>query len=135
LPVAEPIGQASEIIPVHIRRLAIASGLLVGISGSFMFGPLFLLIPFLQILGAVVQPYSPRPGRSLLAVGALILSLYTALFLAPQALGALSTVRFFPDLDLNHVFLLTLLLLSLVSVIWFDVVFTIDARELKRIPN
>jgi hypothetical protein len=70
-----------------------------------------------------------------LAIGALILSMYTALFLAPQALGALSTVGSFLDLDLNHVVLLTLVLLSLVSVIWFDVVFTIDARGLKQIPE
>ena len=125
--------ESIEIIPNRVRWLAIVAGLLCGLGGSLLFGPLFLLVPSVQILGAVIQPYSPRPGRLLLSVGVLFLSLYAGLFLAPQAFGAISTFR--SAYDLEHVALFVLLLIALLSVIWCDVAFVRAIRHLRHNPN
>jgi hypothetical protein len=126
-------GQTTKIIPSKIRWVAIAAGSLSGFTGSLLFGPLFLLIPSPLILGAIVQPYSPRPGRSLMSVGAFFLSLYAGLFVAPQAYGAISMLHLY--YALNHITLLGLLLVSLSFVIWCDIVLVADSRRLKSIPG
>ena len=120
----------AEIVPSKVRWLAIATGCISGISGSLLFGPLFFLFPSIQILGAIIQPYSPRSGRFLLSFGAFFLSFYTFLFLGPQAFGALSMWR--SIVDLNGIALLVLLLVSLITVAWCDVALIVDAKRLKR---
>lgn len=127
----EPSPHAAEIIPIRVRWLAIASGCFSGVSGSLLFGPLFILFPSIQILGAIIQPYSPRSGRLLLSFGAFFLSFYTFLFLGPQAFGALSFFRSY--IDLSHITLFALLLASLISVAWCDVALIVDAKQLKHI--
>jgi hypothetical protein len=133
LPIQESPYQSIEIIPVRVRWLAIAAGLLSGLGGSLLFGPLFLLVPSVQILGAVIQPYSPRPGRLLLSMGVLLLSGYAGLFLAPQAFGAILGSR--SEFDLSHVALFVLLLVALLSVAWCDVAFIKAIRQIRQSPS
>jgi hypothetical protein len=133
LQINEPLGRAAEIIPSRVRWLAIAAGCVSGTAGSLLFGPLFFLFASVQILGAIVQPHSPRSGRLLLSVGAFLLSFYTFLFLGPQAFGAISMWSSY--IDFNHVTLFVLLLISLLSVAWCDVALIADARRLSRIQR
>jgi hypothetical protein len=119
--------KGNAIVPRRTRRLAVVAGCVSGIAGSLMFGPLFLLIPMIQIAAAILQPYSPRPGRWLLAIGAFILSFYIGLFFAPQVVGGIRSLRAHHD-----VYVVGLLLLSGVSVAlvtWSDVELTIEARR------
>jgi hypothetical protein len=130
------IGQENkrlERIPINLRWLAIAAGCSCGLAGSLLYGPLFLIFPSIQILGAVVESYLPRFGRVLLVIGACILTVYSTLFLASQALGGISVLRV--RNDLAHVALFLLLIVSLASLVWSDialVLFVIRPRKIVR---
>jgi hypothetical protein len=121
-------------IPVNLRWLALAAACSSGLAGSLLFGPLFLMFPSIQILGAVVEAYSARFGQVLLWIGGCILTFYAATFLAPQALGAISVLHV--RNDLTHIALFLLLVVSLALIVWCDlalVVFAIRSRRSVRI--
>lgn len=61
-------------IPLKTRWLAIGAGGLFGIVGCLHYGPFFLLVPSILLLGAIVEPSLPRLGKVLLAVGAAVLT-------------------------------------------------------------
>src|ERR1700686_3987232 len=108
-----------ESMPVTLRWLAIASGCSCGLAGSMLFGYLFLIFPSAQILGAVVEAYSPRFGRVLLSIGACIFTVYATLFIAPQAFRAISLLGLY--IDLPHISLFRLLIISLALLVWSDI--------------
>ena len=85
-------------VPRKVRWLAIAAGCLSGVTGSLLFGLVFSFFPAILILGAILQPHSRRWGRLLLSIGAVFLTAYVGLFIAPQALGAIM------GLPLDHTF-------------------------------
>jgi hypothetical protein len=124
-------GQTIGILPSRVRRLAIAGGILSGISGSLLFGPLYLLVPFIQIWAAIVQPDSPQPGRILLAAGAFLNTFDSFGFLAPQAIGAISFSDFFSNYLLLIMFVV--IVISLLTQIWLDVEVVINLRHSRNI--
>ena len=123
-------------MPVRLRWLALAAGCSCGLVGSLLFGPVFVIFPLIQILGAVVVACSPRLGIVLLWIGACILTFYAAMFLAPQALGAISVLHV--RNDLTHIALFLLLVASLALLVWCDIallIFTLRARKIPRVPH
>lgn len=91
---------------------------------------MFLLVPSILILGAIIQPYLPRSGRWILSGGALLVSLYVLVFLAPQAVGIFQTLRVYHgvrDLMLLSLFIVTILLVG-----WCDVALVTDAARLRH---
>ncbi len=122
--------QPSEILPLKMRLLCIATGSISGLAGMLLFGPLFWLFPSLLILGAVAQPYLLRAGRWIVAIGALILSIYTFLFIAPQILGAVQMMRTIHDP--GFLALLSLFLASIILVVWSDAALVLDAKRLQH---
>jgi hypothetical protein len=117
-------------IPVNLRWLALAAGCSSGLVGSLLFGPAFLIFPSVQMLGAVVEAYSPRFGQVLLWIGACILTFYAGAFLAPQALGAISVLNV--RNDLTHIALFVLLVVSLALLAWCDVALLLFAIRPRR---
>ena len=116
-------------IPLKTRCLAIAAGSAFGIVGCFYYGPFFLFVPAILVLGTIVEPWSRGPGKVLLAVGAAVLTFY-CVFLG---LPALLLIR---DLGTHHSFedsiFLVLSLLSVVLVIWCDVMLVKNERKLRQ---
>src|SRR5215469_2326358 len=82
-------------IPSRIRLLAILAGCVFGIVSFLHYGPFFLFIPSVLILGAIIQPRFPHLGNVLLAFGASIITLYR-MFLAVPA------VILTRELGINH---------------------------------
>jgi hypothetical protein len=116
-----------QTVPRKIRWLAIAAGVFSGVAGSLPFGPLFAIIPSLLILGAIIQPYTPRPGRWLLYLGAFVVSVYASLFLAPGALEIVWTVHLRDNLAQLTLFILVLSSIFLIG--WCDIEIIRDALK------
>jgi hypothetical protein len=117
---------AAIVVPGRTRGLAIVTGCVFGLTGSLLSGPLFFLVPSVLILGALLQPSSPRPGRWLMWLGAFFLTLYMAgwvLILRPSSLI---------DSGLGQVFPFGIVL-SLVLVGWCDVALIIDLRDSSNV--
>ena len=116
-------------IPLKTRCLAIAAGGAFGIVGCFYYGPFFLFVPAILVLGAIVEPWSRGLGKVLLAVGAAVLTFY-CFFLG------LPTLLLIRDLGTRHSFedsiFLVLSLLSVVLVIWCDVMLVKNERKLRQ---
>ena len=129
----EPLGQTSEVLPSKIRWLAIVAACIAGIAGFFSVGPLLSLIASIQILGAIVQPHSPRLGRWLLWVGTSFLSLYVFVLVAPQVIEGIRMVRLYGDRSSYEVFSISLV--SVVLIIWCDTALLIDAWRLRCAPR
>lgn len=123
-------GQSTDSIPTGTRWLALLVGCMAFIVGSLPPSPVStLVIPTTFVLGAIIQPYSPRPGRWLLSVGAFYLSLsvpYLALMVAGGASHLLDSK------SLNSLLLLLALVAPLVLLIWCDVALILDARRQSR---
>ena len=84
-----------------------------------MFGIVFCFVPVVLILGAIIQPYVPRLGRWVFAIGAMLVSMYVALFLVPQAFGAITMLPHYHEPhDLAD---LCRFVLSIALVVWLDV--------------
>lgn len=120
---------AEQLVPPRTRWLAIAAGCVSGLAGSLPFGPLFSALPLILIVGAVLQRWSPHPGRWLMWLGAFFLTMNIAVLLGP---GVLSPKRLLaPYYDWNLLIFFVLSLASLALVGWFDVALIIDARKSK----
>jgi hypothetical protein len=87
----KPLEEKAHNFPGWLRLPAILAGGLSGLAGFLVFGIVFCFVPIVLILGAIIQPYAPHLGRWVLLVGAMLVSVYVALFLAPQAFGAISS--------------------------------------------
>src|SRR5258706_4516253 len=88
-------GLSVQKIPLKTRWLAIGAGGLFGIVGCLQYGPFFIFVPSILLLGAIAEPWLPRLGKVLLAVGAAVLTFYS-LFLG---LPAVLLIR---DLGTHH---------------------------------
>jgi hypothetical protein len=117
-----------EIFPLKIRLLAVAAGCVNGLALSLL-SPLFFLLHFPLILGATLQPYSPRVGKWVMSAGVLITTLYSSQFavLAAISIGRLRLHHAFEDLAF-----LSLFLTSIILVVWCDAALVADARRLRR---
>lgn len=110
-----------------LRALAIATGLVIGVTGSLGVGLFFVVLPVLLIIGALVEPYSDA-GRALVWAGALCVTFPGLLF----GYAALDGIRRWPKgivLPMDP-----LLLLSFLLVVACDLVLLIDALRSKRWP-
>lgn len=121
------IGKNSEIVPTRTLWLAGIAACLSGIAGSLPFGPLFLLIPSIQITGAILQPHWPRSGKWLLAIGAFVLSLYVSVFFIPPIIGGAKSLPAYHDLGVVGLLLLYIASVGLVT--WSDVALIAEARR------
>lgn len=111
------------------RWIAIAAGAFSGAAGSIEYGPLFLLVPSVLILGTIVQPWTARPGRWLMWLGAFFLTLYAGGFFVPQIVGVSSQLSSLDNLNIQILF--CLILVAVFLVIWCDVALIVDARRPK----
>jgi hypothetical protein len=68
------------LVSPRIRLLAIITGCVSAVAGSLPFGPLFAVVPAMLIFGAVLQRWSPCPGRWLMWLGAFFLTLDVGAF-------------------------------------------------------
>lgn len=121
------VGKDSEIVPTKTLWLAAIAACLSGIAGSLPFGPLFLLIPSIQLTGAILQPHWPRPGKWLLAIGAFVLSFYVAVFFIPPVIGHAKSLLAYHDLGVIGLVLLYAASVGLVA--WSDVALIAEARR------
>lgn len=123
----------AKIVSTRIRGLAIATGVLVAITGSLSQGVFFAIMPSLLVLGAVIQLRSAPLGRVLMWIGALYVTLFAAPFLG---LGALETIRLLNRFhDFNTLLVLFLSALSFLLVCLCDVALIIDAIIWGRCPS
>ena len=119
-------------VPSRIRWLAIAAGCFSGLVGFLHYGPFFLLVPSVLILGAIIQPWSPRPGRWCLALGACIVTFYAS-FLAMPAVLLIKHLRLHHNFE--DLIFLCLFLASVALVGWCDVALAVDARRSRGAPG
>jgi hypothetical protein len=77
---------ADELVSPKTRRLAIVTGCISGVAGSLAFGPLFLQMPAILTIGAILQRWSPRPGRWLMWLGVFYLTPFVGTFFVPSVL-------------------------------------------------
>lgn len=111
-----------------VRMLAIAAGVVVGITGCLGVGLFFVAVPGLLIIGTLVQPRSDA-GRPLMWAGALIVNFPGFLF----GYTALSGIPQWPKThDLGFVTMDSLCLLSFLLVCACDVALIIDAVKSKH---
>ena len=130
LRINESKSQITEVVASRVRWPAIATGCLTAVAGSLSFGWLFPIVPGFLILGAIVQPRFPRPGRGLMCVGALFLTI-TVL---PIGFGILfesfRTLRSHPDFNMLGMTLLWVV--SFLLVMWCDIALVIEGVRLGR---
>jgi hypothetical protein len=100
-----------------------------GIVGCLHYGPFFLFVPSILLLGAIVEPWLPRLGRVLLAVGAAALTFYS-LFLGLPAVLLIRGLGTHHSLE-DSTFLV-LSLLSVLLVILCDVMLVKNERKLRQ---
>lgn len=118
-----------EAIPAKLRWLTIATGLFCTASLA-PFGLFFGIWSLPLILGAVIQPYSPRPGKLLTWFGALVLSPWVFYL---SGAGAIEIARN-PETthDAMAVLLLFISSLSVVLMACCDVAMIVNARHSKN---
>jgi hypothetical protein len=121
-------GLSEQKVPLKTRWLAIGTGGLFGIVGCLHYGAFFLFVPSILLLGAIVEPWLPRLGKVLLAVGAAVLTFYS-LFLG---LPAVLLIRGLGHHSLEDSVFLVLSLLSVVLVILCDVMLVKNERKLRH---
>ena len=113
-----------------IRWLAIVAGCFAAGAGFLAFGLVFLVVPSILVLGAIIQPYANRLGKWLMGAGAFVLSVFAGLFLAPQAVGMIWRLPLYHTF--HDVALASLFSVSLALVGWCDASLVIDARERNK---
>ncbi len=122
-------------VPVHggTRWLAIATGCLSGVAGALQYGLFSLIIPSVLVLGAIIQPWSFRPGKWLMWLGAFFLTLYVGLFFAPQLVDITVTsgLRSLDSLGIWILFSLTAA--SVLLVIWCDIALAVEGRRSRHV--
>lgn len=127
----KPPEETVHIYPKGTRILAILAGCVSAFAGFLVFGSVFLFVPVVLILGAIIQPSTPHFGRWVFAVGAMLVTVYVGLFLAPQAVGVISMLaQYHAPHDIG---LLFLFVLSIALVFWVDVMLVMSERARKSI--
>jgi hypothetical protein len=125
----ESESQTDEVVAIRTRWLAVVTGCFTAVAGTFV-GGLFFLIPSFLILGAVVQPRSPRSGRWLMWLGAFLLSLMTLPLASVLLSESIPTLRV--HYDYGELTLVSLCAMSVFLVIWCDVELVVDAIRMRR---
>jgi len=122
----------SEAIPAKLRWLAIAAGLVCPVCLAPM-GLLFgiWLIPL--ILGAIIQPYSPRPGRLLMWFGAVVLSPWVFYLSGGVAMDTARNLGRYHDA--MSVLFLVGSIVSVVLIAWCDIALAMDACRARRVTT
>lgn len=118
-----------RVLPSSLRVSTVLAGCIAGFADFLLFGVVFLCVPTPLILGAVIQPYVPRLGHWVLAIGALLVSAYVGVFLAPQTFGVISTLPLYHaprDIGMVLVFVLSIALVA-----WIDVALVMHQRDRK----
>ena len=116
------IGESTEralVFPARVRWLAVAAGCLSGLSGSLVYGIEFAIAPLILVLGTLLQPYSPRPGRYLTRVAAFFGSFFVGVLLAPISVSLIRVLGL--HLDSSSLTLFCLSLTSVLVVSWLDI--------------
>lgn len=114
-----------DVISNRRRWLALITGLVFAFVGFFHYGPLFLILPLILIIGAIAQPRFRRVGRWMLAIGAGVLTYGTTFAAVP----AIILIRELPVHHSNEeLIFLVLCLATVMLVVWCDVELVIDAR-------
>ena len=120
---------AEELVPARTRWLAIAAGCVSGLAGSLPFGPLFAALPAILVFSAILQRWSPRPGRWLMWLGAFFLTLDVGVFFIPPVL------RPSHMLDGSILIVLSLYIVSILLVGCCDLALIIDSRRSRSTPD
>jgi hypothetical protein len=127
-----PPPQTTEILSARVRWVAIAAGCVGGIFGM----GLTLLFPIFSvplILGAIVHPSTPRPGKWLMWVGALVLSCTGLYFSWGVMLDDLRNGLRYPDFMTVGIFYLSIATVIIVS--WCDLELVVEAIRRTRTPG
>jgi hypothetical protein len=111
-----------QIVSEKTRWLAVATGFLTAVAGTFA-GGLFLVMPIPLILGAVIQPRFPRVGRGLICAGALWLTFWVFDIGGFMVLEHRST---------NHLGVVALSIVLILLVVLCDVAILIEELKLRR---
>ena len=114
----------SDIISVKLRRLAIATGCFVAITGLLLWT--HPIPPCFLALGAAIQPRSPRPGRWLMWVSAFSMTVFAAIFLFADGVAAL--LSSFTIITLPEI----VILLAVAAELWCDVALVLEAVQRMR---
>jgi len=120
---------AEQLVAPRTRWLAIAAGCVCGLAGSLLFGLPYSALPLILTSGAVLQRWSPHPGRLLMWLGAFFLTMDFASFLVPAVPSPKRLLAPYDDRNLLIFFVLSLA--PLASVGWCDVALIIDALRSK----
>jgi hypothetical protein len=117
------------VIPNRTRWLVIGAGCFYGLVGFLHYGWLFVFVPIILILGAVVQPRFNHLGRWLLALGTFIVTLYGMSFAVPavELIGRLPLHH-----SLEEVVFLLLFLVTVLLIVWCDVALIMEERKSRR---
>jgi hypothetical protein len=127
---SEPKNHRDVYVSGHTRWVAIGAGFLTAVYGFLAGGWLSLVLPILLIAGAVVSPYSPREGRRLIRVCAILLSIgfFPLAFFSLRGIGAdLSSYH-----DINILEMVGLSLATPLLVAWCDAALVVDALGRRR---
>jgi len=112
-----------DVTPVKLRRLAIVTGCFVAISGVLLMWtdpiPSCLLV-----LSAAIQPRSPRPGRWLMWVSALSVTVFAAVVIFADGVAGLS--------GLTTTIPGAVILVALAAELWCDVALVLEAARRMR---
>ena len=110
--------------------MAIVAGCFSASVGLLVFGWLFPVVPAFLVLGAIVQPHSPRPGRWLMWLGAFLLSLVVLPIGVETLLGGIRALGFYRDRFMLVPFSLSFV--SVLLVLWCDAVLLIEDMTMRR---
>lgn len=126
----QPGTERNTVICSGARRLAVVAGFFTAAAGFRLGGGYLAFVASFLILGVVVQPYSPRPGRWLIWTGACYLTLAVlgeSVILFPGAVDQVRRYREPVILGMLAVWSLAVLL-----VFWCDSALVMEAWGLRR---
>jgi hypothetical protein len=126
----ESTSQTDVALSKLARWIAIATGLVTAGFGFVSSSRPFLIVPISLVLGAAVQPYSPRQGRRVIWVSSILLSI-GLLPLVPVLFRESGTASG-SYRDFNYMGMLLLLWLSPLLVATCDIVLVVDALTRGR---
>lgn len=119
------IKSTEKSVSSKLRWFSMATGIATGAAGVLAFGWLFLIVPSVLIVGALVQPRAPRSGKLLMWVGAGIVSIV----IVPVGFEVLRESNNMARLvnDPKTLAILLLFITSTALVIWCDIALAVNA--------
>jgi hypothetical protein len=89
----------ASVLPLGLRILAIAAGILSGMVGTLGLGFVFLIIPVPLVVSAIIQPYMLQVGRWIFWFGAVLLTFYVVVYIGPAFKGIIPMLEQFHALQ------------------------------------